>query len=300
MVFLAFTCQELDTDTWYLHEDLDFQCFTSTFWAYTGAMVLPFFLMFVFGIPLLGLYFLFKVRKDLNEKHVFQKFGFLYKGFQRQYYCWEIWIIFRKIILIFISVFVVLAGEMVTALTGFLVTSFFLVVQLQFKPYVNDKLNGCESFGLACVVLSYFCGLFFIDDETNDTSFLYTGFAVLTYIINTVFLLYILSAMIQELIYNEIPRLRKSRLDRINRKKAARSRRNSRDDLGNKSTSQGLTPEMNIMDGEESTDQGPMILGAPDESLIGLELANSSLDESEFLGVLNEDSKVNEDVKMIY
>mmetsp|Transcript_38606 Transcript_38606/g.48772 ORF Transcript_38606/g.48772 Transcript_38606/m.48772 type:complete len:257 (-) Transcript_38606:258-1028(-) len=256
--------------------------------------------MFVFGIPLLGLYFLFKVRKDLNEKHVFQKFGFLYKGFQRQYYCWEIWIIFRKIILIFISVFVVLAGEMVTALTGFLVTSFFLVVQLQFKPYVNDKLNGCESFGLACVVLSYFCGLFFIDDETNDTSFLYTGFAVLTYIINTVFLLYILSAMIQELIYNEIPRLRKSRLDRINRKKAARSRRNSRDDLGNKSTSQGLTPEMNIMDGEESTDQGPMILGAPDESLIGLELANSSLDESEFLGVLNEDSKVNEDVKMIY
>jgi len=39
-----------------------------------------------------------------------QKFGFLYNGYKKEYFFWEIVIMYRKILIIFISVFLYSEG----------------------------------------------------------------------------------------------------------------------------------------------------------------------------------------------
>ena len=57
------------------------------------------------GIPFFALMLLTKVRKNLDSLETREKFGFLYRGYRNEFYYWEIIIMYRKIALIFISVF---------------------------------------------------------------------------------------------------------------------------------------------------------------------------------------------------
>ena len=47
-----------------------------------------------------------KERKKLNTQETREKLGFLYNGYRKKVFFWETIIMYRKIILIFISVFV--------------------------------------------------------------------------------------------------------------------------------------------------------------------------------------------------
>jgi hypothetical protein len=52
-------------------------------------------------------------RNDLGNKLVKEQFGFLYNGYRNSTYYWEIVIIFRKITIIFISVFLSSSGTII-------------------------------------------------------------------------------------------------------------------------------------------------------------------------------------------
>lgn len=69
-------------------------------------MALPGIIVWGLGIPFFGLTLLTKVRKILDTIEVREKYGFLYRGYTKEFYYWEIVIMYRKIALIFISVFV--------------------------------------------------------------------------------------------------------------------------------------------------------------------------------------------------
>jgi hypothetical protein len=49
------------------------------------------------GIPFFALFLLFTYKSHLHKLEVREKLGFLYNGYRKKHYYWEIIIIFRKI-----------------------------------------------------------------------------------------------------------------------------------------------------------------------------------------------------------
>ena len=62
------------------------------------------------GIPLFAYFLLTKQKANLKTLAAKQKFGFLYNGYKKEYYYWEVVIMYRKIVIVFIAVFLVNLG----------------------------------------------------------------------------------------------------------------------------------------------------------------------------------------------
>ena len=67
-----------------------------------------------------ALIILTRLRKDLDNIETREKFGFLYRGYRKDFFFWEIIIMYRKIGLIFIAVFISSYGVIAQALIVFL------------------------------------------------------------------------------------------------------------------------------------------------------------------------------------
>jgi hypothetical protein len=62
--------------------------------------------MWGIGIPTYGLFLVFRNRHQLGKIEVKEKYGFMYNGYrQPQAYFWEFIIMYRKIVIIFVQVF---------------------------------------------------------------------------------------------------------------------------------------------------------------------------------------------------
>ena len=75
-----------------------------SFWSYSVAM--PSIIVWGLGIPFFAFILMYKERRSLNSLETKEKFGFLYNGYQTDMFFWEIVIMYRKIAMIFISVFI--------------------------------------------------------------------------------------------------------------------------------------------------------------------------------------------------
>lgn len=75
---------------------------------------------------------------------------------------------YRKLILIFISVFVAAYGVMSQAIIVFLVLIIFLILNLKLKPFGTEALSDLETMSLITSNVTVYCGLFFINDTTSD------------------------------------------------------------------------------------------------------------------------------------
>ena len=78
------------------------------YWAFMVA--LPSLIAWGMGIPLFALLLLIRSSKRLETLQVREKYGFLFRGYKLRYYFWEILIMYRKIALIFIGVFLIKYG----------------------------------------------------------------------------------------------------------------------------------------------------------------------------------------------
>jgi hypothetical protein len=104
-MFNDFNCKDIDGE-YRVYNDMSIICWDKihSFWSYTVAM--PSIIVWGLGIPFFALILLIRERKKLAELEIREKFGFLYNGYKLDYFYWEIIIMYRKITLIFISVFI--------------------------------------------------------------------------------------------------------------------------------------------------------------------------------------------------
>ena len=65
------------------------------------------------GIPTMALFLIIRNRAILDTLIVRNKYGFLYNGYKHSSYYWEFIIIYRKIVMIFIQIFVAQLGKIV-------------------------------------------------------------------------------------------------------------------------------------------------------------------------------------------
>lgn len=102
IMFNAFNCQDVDGKS-LLYEDLEIECNVGQHRLYSLSIALPSIVIWGLGIPSLALLLLYQRRKDLTITETKAKFGFLYNGYRiPQAYYWELIIMYRKIIVIFI------------------------------------------------------------------------------------------------------------------------------------------------------------------------------------------------------
>lgn len=60
-----------------------------------------------------------------------EKYGFLYNGYQKRFYYWEVVIMYRKILIIFIAVFISALGAITQALFVFILVIGFLIINMK-------------------------------------------------------------------------------------------------------------------------------------------------------------------------
>ena len=85
----------MNPDDLYLIEDMGQKCWTDQHYSYVFFVALPMLFLYVFGMPLCVGYLLWKNRKELTKenfqdinRHTVQKYHFLFKGYEPQFYFW--------------------------------------------------------------------------------------------------------------------------------------------------------------------------------------------------------------------
>ena len=108
----AFNCQDYDGDV-RMKKDLMIICNKGMHYKISMFLALPLIILWGLGIPA-SAYVLLRREKDrLDTIAAKEKFGFLFNGYKKNSYFWEIVIMYRKIIMIFISVFMNTIGLVV-------------------------------------------------------------------------------------------------------------------------------------------------------------------------------------------
>jgi hypothetical protein len=126
------------------------------FWIYRVTLPL---LVFVIGIPVLAWCFLRFNLKYIQEERSFpeeairmkEKFGFLYNGYQTDRWYWEFMVVFRKVGLVMISVFLV-ANVQVQALAALALCTIAIMAHVLFTPFSAVMMDLMEFFSLVCVM----------------------------------------------------------------------------------------------------------------------------------------------------
>ncbi|KAF0690873.1 Aste57867_17782 [Aphanomyces stellatus] len=211
-LFQMFSCSRLGTNAdghalYFLDPDLDVLCYTASHYQWISFVGIPGLVVFTLGIPTLAFSILYYHRHDLDNPQTKVEFGFLYTGFKPQHYYWEIWVMLRKIIVCFISVFLKQAGVGPQVLAATLLVSFALYVHMDCRPYESDLVNHLEQRALLTSLFTLFSGLFLYQAEIVGT---WRGiFGIFVIVVNACFALEFLRAMARELKHNAVSAMHK-------------------------------------------------------------------------------------------
>eukprot|EP00736_Rhodelphis_marinus_P006649 Rmarinus@m.624 len=94
-----------------------------------------------------------------------RRFGFLCYGFKPQYYYWECFILFRKLLLLIVVVGMQTLSVQAQSVTLLGVLLANLGAHMLARPYLEDTLNRLETIGLSTSALTIYLGLLYRDEE---------------------------------------------------------------------------------------------------------------------------------------
>jgi hypothetical protein len=114
------------------------------------------------GIPAMIYVLMYKERENLDTDAAKIKFGFLFNGYKRENFTWEIVIMYRKTICLCLAVFLSGIGIIVQALLLLILMVLFLSLNGAKRPFGERTLNEIENISLATQIVTIYCGLFFI------------------------------------------------------------------------------------------------------------------------------------------
>ncbi|CDW75586.1 UNKNOWN [Stylonychia lemnae] len=162
-MFYDFKCYEIEYEMRLLN-DLEVICWSPQHSFFSFFFALPSIIIWGIGIPAFAYFLMRKVRNQLSKLESKEMYGFLYRGFKKEFYYWEIVIMYRKMILILVSVFVRSFGVLAQALFVFFLLICFLIITMRNKPYSTLELNNLEIVSIVTSMISIYCGMFFITD----------------------------------------------------------------------------------------------------------------------------------------
>lgn len=133
---------------------------------------------YVVSLPLVVLIVLASRRNRLFERRVKYRFGFLYGGFTKRFFWWEIWTMYRKALTIMLAVFLRNYGtnSNLQVLVGTMIVMGALAVQFFARPFARSEIDTLEEIGLISIYFAFFAGLFYLNiEEVRRRDTLYQG-----------------------------------------------------------------------------------------------------------------------------
>ena len=116
---------------------------------------------------------------------VFKNLGFIYKGYKKDYYYWEIVLFSRKFFLIMIGVFKEIFPYETQNSNLILVLFYYYFLQMKNEPYAYNYLNKIEFLSLKISLVTALFGILLFADDLKPASIF---FLTIIFLINAYFL----------------------------------------------------------------------------------------------------------------
>ena len=102
--FSLLSCKHVGSGYW-LTADLEEPCYEGRHLNYFILLVLPQMICYIFGLPALSLFFLWRNRTKIKQSHpvVMFRYGLLFAGYRNERYYWETVMAARKILVVAIG-----------------------------------------------------------------------------------------------------------------------------------------------------------------------------------------------------
>jgi hypothetical protein len=152
-----FICSEHVDGAQYLVKDYSIRCFHGT-WNERLPYGIAFVSLYPLGIPLYFAYQLRKHRHELDDRHVLNRFGFLYAIYRREMYLWDIWEMLQKLFLTGI-IALIFPGKDLQVVIVVLADLGFLCILLLYKPHTNHQGRNLAMMASVAITLTMYCGL---------------------------------------------------------------------------------------------------------------------------------------------
>ncbi len=107
-----------------------------------------------------------------------EKFGFLYNGYQTDRWFWEFIVVFRKVGLVMISVFLV-ANVQVQALAALFLCALCIMLHVLYTPFSTPMMDIMEFLSLVSSFGTFFCGQFLFAKGLGETTYLAASVVIL-------------------------------------------------------------------------------------------------------------------------
>ncbi|KAL1515437.1 hypothetical protein AB1Y20_002063 [Prymnesium parvum] len=105
-------------------------------------------------------------RAEMDRRYA-RRMGILYSKYQRGCWWWEVFDISRKLLLTSVLVFIE-AGSVLQIWVGIFISLLALVMTVQFRPFVNWKLDMLNFTSQLCTLLTLICSLGFHRDGAES------------------------------------------------------------------------------------------------------------------------------------
>ena len=105
--FFALSCREIEPGERWLLTNHDIRCWESDHLLYAVTVIIPSIILWGCGLPIMFLGLIYKHRLSLDKFAIKARYGFLYIGYDPTAYFWEFIILYRKILIVAVLVFVV-------------------------------------------------------------------------------------------------------------------------------------------------------------------------------------------------
>jgi hypothetical protein len=197
--FTLFSCKQLGVgdDDFYLTQDMQIRCYTPEHIAWMITLGIPMLVVYVVGIPFFVFYLLHKHQRKLHdpkEPGIKRRLFFLYTGYEREWWFWEVLVAVRKLMLVAVTVFWQNSIKL-QAHAGLMLIVVSLTLHIYAKPFLDDRADLLEFLSLAVSFITFFFGLILWVPAVTD--FHRVAISVFIFLSNAVFVCYAL-----RLVYN--------------------------------------------------------------------------------------------------
>ena len=202
--FVVFNCFEYEKDKFVIESDYSLTCdmgdrdYKNNY--LKGLMGIVFYGL---GIPMTIFGLLYANRKRLDDRQVLELYGFIYDGFRKEFYWWEVFIMMRKLAIAFCMV----ALSYYPFLQAFCAAGLmvlYLVSHVAASPFEHKVLNDLESFSLSCSAFTLQCCILYTRHrEPGEDAWIgqfEEGLSVALVMVNMFFVLLMLSSIVGAII----------------------------------------------------------------------------------------------------
>lgn len=130
---------------------------------------MPTFLLWGVGMPWALYRAIKRNERNLDDLIVYAKYAFVYEGLKLEKFYWEFITMIRKILVIFVSVFVNNISYQAQAFVTFLILIGFSLIHQRSKPYEVSSLNKLEMTAMISLCIMAYTAMFFLSGGSDPS-----------------------------------------------------------------------------------------------------------------------------------